>query len=1050
MAVCQRNTKQAHKEANSVAEQLQQVVDDFVQELPINFLDEKTLDSLYKNLKGSVDGVKRSLAESRLRDGIKIERTKISKEAAHEAIFTNRVMPALRDSFDGIKELGESLRGLKSLKDYNLLRDHRVAMTNLMENVLPENLRAEFIKDGASLEAFEKVVAGMDHQQRLDVMVNLQDGFPVEFDKVKQALSEVDAKNIRIERAMDTLQALEDIEFQVNGAIDLATMYARNPYEEMLELSPQFVQQTEAFSNSTDRNVINEQFADDKLQNTVKNQFGKLTESMSSKLMKSKVPGAQMFAMFILETPSGFGGEIVRPNTASIRADMLHKRSIHEVNTAYRDMLDKIAEIEGWSPLKRQIMQDGHSRTHPEIRAINEQVALHINDLKLGRASDAPPHIKEYAAIQTREYHKIHDASIGKVAGITKDNKITHYDQQIMNDHRFNQLITNADSRNGMVELLRRGLIGGGMEDDLAQEVATAVVQQKMNAMNRKGLKSSNLLGEQDLAGLMPRLQDVVNQMESNNVRPADVARFVEAYQAGAGDQMPGYANGRLNFDLAAEHTINGEKVRILDLMEKDMPGNFDKYSKEANGRIAISEAIPGLDSDAAINDYIFNTGKQAQMMGTSVDTKAMRNVINIMLGLNYEGQLPMDVRKVRDLVSLAGMGGLGESQLAETGMAMNRGISGMIGTAQMLHGRKAKRGMARGIELTDDQMNSARFLSEQEELTGLFQESHRIVRRNIHYDQVDSDFGALSKIIDVGTGGRFRNVLKAAQDRFTGYGAIRSMQDQLAMSGLLQDINRARRGEIPFTSKARFRDLGIDVDQNNVFFRNMDEFATFKADGTIENLNIHKWSPADRDTAGIILNRHAAQVVQKGFVGEMSPLMSNPWVAFMMQFRNYPLLAAEKQQARNLKFADKEAATGLFLNAASSSGARIIRYASVASAQPLGERQDYFERQLQKLPNDTWAYMGNAGMTPQLYRYATQLMGHPFGLGKDGYAAEGLHTEIPVLSYATKTMQAHDRLTNGEPMNDNDYARLQSLAPLGTIGFVNILAGIFRTGLNQ
>ena len=115
--------------------------------------------------------------------------------------------------------------------------------------------------------------------------------------------------------------------------------------------------------------------------------------------------------------------------------------------------------------------------------------------------------------------------------------------------------------------------------------------------------------------------------------------------------------------------------------------------------------------------------------------------------------------------------------------------------------GRKGRRGTSKGIDLTPEQQGNVKFLGEMEELTGLYQNAHRIVRRNVHYDQHDSDFGAMSKILDTATGGKHRNSLKAAQDRFTGYGAIRSMQDQLAMGSLLQDINKSFRGEIPFTS---------------------------------------------------------------------------------------------------------------------------------------------------------------------------------------------------------------------------------------------------------
>jgi hypothetical protein len=183
---------------------------------------------------------------------------------------------------------------------------------------------------------------------------------------------------------------------------------------------------------------------------------------------------------------------------------------------------------------------------------------------------------------------------------------------------------------------------------------------------------------------------------------------------------------------------------------------------------------------------------------------------------------------------------------------------------------------------------------------------------------------------------------------------------------------------------------------------------------------------------------------------------MQNPWVAFMMQFRTYPILGAEKQQARHMKFADKEAATGILLNTASSAGARIIRYASLALAQPLGEREEYFKAKMENLGYDTVAYLGVAGMTPYLSTIVTQATGHPFGLGENNRPIEGLHTEIPAVNYFLKLMEIHEAAMKTDPetgesvdMKDSDWARIQSVWALGTILFMNILAGIGRTALD-
>jgi hypothetical protein len=729
---------------------------------------------------------------------------------------------------------------------------------------------------------------------------------------------------------------------------------------------------------------------------------------------------------------------------------MLHKRSIYQVNKAYKEMLDDLGTELGWGKLKRQIMQDGHARTHQELADINHAVMLHINNLKLGRPSNAPEYVVRFAEQQKMQFDKIHDMGIGKVSGITRGNKINHYDHQVYNDHKILELANSPEKLEQVTELFRLGLVGGGMEDDIAHAAATALMQQKMNAMHRAGVRSSQQFGQEDIEGLMPKLQDIVDQMKENGVRPSDVKRFVDAFNGGGThgqDAVPGYAQHRYNLDLEASVIIDQRRIRLVDLMDSDAPGRFERYSKESTARVAIAEAMPMLDSDEAINEYLFNVGKQAQLMGTSVDTKIMRNSLNILMGRQPIGSLPMDVRKVRDLVALAGMGGLGESQLAETGMAIARGVAASVGVKNMWRARKARKKVRGGLRFTQEELEDNRFMWEMEELTGTYQEAHQFQRWNVHYDQADSDYGALSKFVETATGGRYRNSFKAAQTKYTGYGAIRNMQDQVAMSSMLQDIARAFRGKEAFTSVERFRDLGLNIEyKDNVFFRNMLEYAEFDSDGYVKGLNINMWSAADRDAAGIILNRHTSQVVQRGYVGEMSPLMDNPWVSFMMQFRTYPMLAAEKQQARHIKFGDKEMATGLFLNSVSSAGARVIRYGSLSMAQPWGERQEYLNRKMNSLGADTWAYMGPAGTTPMLASYATQLMGHPFGLGQGGRPVEGLQSEMPALGYAEELVNMVGSITDNKPMSDTDYARAQSLQILGTTAQFNLLWGMFRT----
>jgi hypothetical protein len=180
---------------------------------------------------------------------------------------------------------------------------------------------------------------------------------------------------------------------------------------------------------------------------------------------------------------------------------------------------------------------------------------------------------------------------------------------------------------------------------------------------------------------------------------------------------------------------------------------------------------------------------------------------------------------------------------------------------------------------------------------------------------------------------------------------------------------------------------------------------------------------------------------VQKSFVGELSPGMMNPWVSFMMQFKSYAMTAAEKQQGRNLKMADKEAVMGMVLNGASSAGARAIRYYSMAAALPEADREAYLEEkfgQWSEFGFDTMAYMGNAGMFPQIWE-----AGKGMATGE-----KGVEDQLPALNFASAYLKAIRGVGDGE-ITDQDIRNTQVAAPLGTMAAGNIAVGALRNWLD-
>ena len=888
-------------------------------------------------------------------------------------------------------------------------------------------------------DAYERTVKGMSHTQRKTVIARLDDALSQNFEAMKYDLdahptltpAQVNALSLEIDAAAQ----------QVSQQMDLAKTIASNPYEDAVVTQAQWSQISAGWRESADMAELERQFVDNKTQSLVKHQFGKLTESLSTRLIKSGAPIAQWFTHNVLETPAGFGGKMDRnPLTAVIHAENLDNQARRPMLLAWETMMRETADAENWSWIKRVFNKQGNARTHSDVTRLSKEVQLEMNARHFGTTSTASPAVKKFASQLDESYSGLHDLQNGHVKGIHDKNKISGYQHQVWDDQKILDLLGQDVGRKGVTDLFRQGYLQAGLPIEKASILAKAMVDQKVSAAARPRGTEFNF-GEEQLKGMMPELADVVDRMRKNNTSEEIILEITDHINKAAKGDTPGYAKARVPIDLNAQAVINGQTIKVVDLMDNDVPGIFTRYSKEATARRAISESTGGvLNSDKAMHEMMVNMSLEAQELGANVDTRAVRNALGMMMGKAYDGQLPMDARRARDAVALAGMGGLGESQLAEFGLAINRGLSGAVGAMQKFRVAGANVNKKwRGIELTPEQATDKVFLSELQEASGLYGDMHLIDRRNVHFDAKEAEYKGLSRVVDTATGGKFRPLLQHMQTRYTGYGVIRQFEDQIAMASMTQDIAKQLSGRKAFTSPERFRDLGVDLAEDGWLATRFRDTVTYKDDGTVEALNLHQWSDMDRNKFGVIMNRYSSQQVQKGFVGESSPEMMNPWVSFLMQFKSYPMLAAEKQQARHLKFADKEAAMGTVLNAASSGASRAIRYHSMAtSIADDREREAYLDEKFKNFNHDTLAYMGGVGMMVNIHDIGNGML----------FEGESVADQIPVLNYADSYLRAMKGPLDGD-ISSRDVRNMQNAAHLGTIGQANLLFRIIQEGVD-
>lgn len=799
-------------------------------------------------------------------------------------------------------------------------------------------------------------------------------------------------------------EALTDAYKQVRADVSWAKLVIRDRNAAQVAMEPEWALLTHEFQQ-----MMGDDFAVlDDLYNTaqakiLRNQFGPIARSYAGELAASRTPLAQWLALYIFELPGGTGGKVARRETAAISMEMYMAEAVHPVNVAWDKAVRAEAKARGLGMFDSAVMRHSSAAADKNANALGRQVQLEMNARQMGTKIDSSPHVKAYADELEKSYDLLYKRMYENgVEGITGMNKIKSYMRQSWSEARVMQAIDGELGQDGFEELVAKALKNrqpDASPGELKQRAKAIIDRMDENINNRSGIGDNNIVSDGD------------------------------------------YINERLlHLDLSTSITRNGKEFHLLDLMSNDVTSDLNKYAKKTSAQAAISKASGGkLNSADAITSFIHAVGSESQAMGTHVDVGDMTNAFKIMMGEPINNTFGPNVRKIRDAVSLSGMNGLGESQLAELGLAMNRGTAAVFAAKQVLQRVKGKHGLNRwnGMMLTEAQLKSTKFLEELQSVSTLYDQMHNLARQNVHFDEMhhgestSATIKGLNKVVDFGTGGKYRPVLQHVQTKHTGYGSIRTMQEQVAMAGLMHDAGRKLAGKATsYTSDARMADIGIPMD---LLRKKMDDGTlTLNKDGNIVSLGIETWSKKEQHTLGVALRRHAAQQVQVGFAGEGSAIMNNPWVAFMMQFRSYPNIAAEKQQLRNAMFADKEAAMGMAMNTASSMAARIIRYESLALALPENQRESYLDRMYARLGEDTLVYTGFVGTM-----FNTQAM-----------IADPSEAIPPVFSWANNYVKAAKGLTNG--LQQRDLGNIASAVPLGTIMQLNIINGNIRDATQE
>lgn len=357
------------------------------------------------------------------------------------------------------------------------------------------------------------------------------------------------------------------------------------------------------------------------------------------------------------------------------------------------------------------------------------------------------------------------------------------------------------------------------------------------------------------------------------------------------------HAKRRMPIDLDVSH----ENISMRDLLDYDVARVFGHYAQTMSGRSAA--AAKGIGSKAKLDEIIDtilredpDIGKSAIGINPSAGKDYLRALMAPFFGGADETHVLPVVRRITQLTTLGTMGMLGLPQLAETGAQIAtvglwnwlkampeawklfRGTtSERLALAEDLQGLAGNLGREWALHRPDLNLEYGRY--DLNESMALAAQLDEVIAKGL---QVQSHLSLFNKAKELQT----EIVLVSYTDKL-----MRKLRDNAFTQ---EDINRLL--DIGFEPKYLQRIKAKYIDSGTV---------QFNEKGTCDRTNFAKWSGDDMAVFNIGMRRLVNQVIQKGEAGEGWLWARSNVGKLLTQFKSFPMLAVQKQVARNLALND-------------------------------------------------------------------------------------------------------------------------------------------------
>lgn len=391
-------------------------------------------------------------------------------------------------------------------------------------------------------------------------------------------------------------------------------------------------------------------------------------------------------------------------------------------------------------------------------------------------------------------------------------------------------------------------------------------------------------------------------------------------------------AKKRIKFDLNDYIEEDGVIYRLSDLYDKRLGLVNGRYSYEMAGHVGLGKhgimsradfesfKARAMDTHFASGDTEFSP----KQLGEDLD-----DLYNILMTRPIKDAMNKGIRRFNEYSNPILFGKSGIPQLAEIGAAV-----GHLGVGKILNASTEYKSLVRDLQTGKVDNKTVAFL---ETLSGRIGEDHRLFPPVIErigeaqetgsgkfWAGVDEFLGKANKTL---WNVNLNNIVRSAEQKVVTLASVQDVLDKLKNYNNLSN-----------SKKIRLQSHGFGEKEIDMFLKNIDK-VEFSPNGGVIDANLDLWDAEAAQMFAFVIRKMNSNIIQGHMGTETLPIMYGNIGSLLTKARAYPIIALQKQLARNLYYGDYQS-LAYFMYASMFGG---LAYLGMVSTNSFG-RDDWQE----------------------------------------------------------------------------------------------------------